>query len=233
VKRPLCHPIAGSKQYLRLYSHVCKLGRPLALLVGAAGVISLAACNSGTQRATRTAPSLSVMATCQAAQLSASVTNNGTGAGSWDLAGSLQNDGDVACKLRGYPRIRMLGTSGQPIATAAKDATWDELAPPGKTSSSSIPSKPPVTTLHPGGKAVFSISASDGAGLSGPTTACPVTASIEIAPPDALPSAKALMASVESTTGGHAAPFTAEPRQGGAPCGSISVSMIANSSVQQ
>lgn len=163
------------------------------------------------------------VATCRSSQLSASVSNRGVATGSWYLTGSFRNDVTVACTLRGYPQLQMIGTNGQPVLTRLQDLPSTQLGAPGRMT----PTGAQVVTLRPGSEASYTIAAGDGSILTPPLPTCPVTASFQVTPPGAPPGSNALAAPVPPVRGDpHALSFIAYPYRPGEPCGAISVSII-------
>lgn len=162
---------------------------------------------------TTTASPASQNLPCKSSQLSFAIKNEGVGAGTFNALGIFGNRGNKLCTLDGYPRLKMIASTGQSIYT---QETFDlGISPSG--------SGPKPIILQPGGFASFVVVMYDGNGstnLSNPP--CPTAHSLAVKLPGSSSGTSTLVATVPSGDGS----FTAYPSSQLQTCGRTFVSPI-------
>jgi Protein of unknown function (DUF4232) len=130
---------------------------------------------SSTTSTSGSAPATSTAATprCPTAGLAGSLAGRAGAAGTIEVTVELANHSTSTCVLVGYPGLRLLGIGGGALPTnVVRKGTYPFTA-----------MAPATVTLPPEGTANFNIGYSDVP--AGGETSCPMSASLEVTPPDA------------------------------------------------
>lgn len=142
---------------------------------------------------------------CSTSQLSVAHVRSDAAMGHADEVFSFLNGGST-CRMRGYPAVQMLSTSGAALSTTQSDGVSGYTATPAAFPTGTV-------VLAAGGRAYFVIWYSDGTGeVTGGS--CPTSASLAVTPPeqqDAVVFAWALTPYGGGPTGVHCGEITVSP----------------------
>ena len=118
---------------------------------------------------------------CASTQLGMTATGTGAGLGHVGVLFTLRNTSSVSCRLDGYPRLQLLGASGQRLPTTVVRAVSGAYLFPAVV--------PHRVALPPGAVGSFDLQYGDipvGAAANEPSaTACPAATHVEVTPPSA------------------------------------------------
>lgn len=142
---------------------------------------------------------------CSTSQLSVAHVRSDAAMGHADEVFSFLNGGST-CRMRGYPAVQMLSTSGAALSTTQSDGVSGYTATPAAFPTGTV-------VLAAGGRAYFVIWYSDGTGeVTG--ASCPTSASLAVTPPeqqDAVVFPWALTPYGGGATGVHCGEITVSP----------------------
>jgi Protein of unknown function (DUF4232) len=133
---------------------------------------SLATTTTTTIAAPTTNPPIT---TCQPANLEIGFQEEAAGIGHFGAVLVFTNHGSVTCTMDGYVGLRMFNAQNAPLPTQVTQGSGDLFTDPG----------PSLVTLTPGGTASAGIEWRDVPTTSDPSTGCPTSATLQIAPPGA------------------------------------------------
>lgn len=111
---------------------------------------------------------------CHTTELQALLKPGGGGAGHAGLILVLTNTGQRSCDVYGYVGMRLLASGASPMPTTVKRGGGYLFSDPG----------PALVKLAPGQAASAGVEWSTVPGPGDPTTGCPMSAALEITPPD-------------------------------------------------
>jgi hypothetical protein len=118
---------------------------------------------------------------CGKAQMAMTATGQGAGLGHVGVLFTMRNTSSVSCRLKGYPGLQLLGSSGQPLPTTVMRATSGAYLFPAVV--------PHWVALPPGAVGSFSLQYGNspvGAAVSEPyATACPAATQAAVTLPNA------------------------------------------------